>query len=287
MKKYALFVMTCILYASVLAQKPYVIYDLSGKVDIKEYKGQKWNPAEKKQTVSGVDSVFIAPKGELRIMDNRTNLIYKSTSTGKMRILTIINDAKKQTSNTLAAINRDLLEGAKRQSTSPTMQVVGATTRALGENPELEDSIAATFVAVAQKALRNELLENKEVQLIENIRGDELTFTIKNNSEEGYFVNVLRINRTAQTVSLCYVISEAMLESEYLPCVYLPQKQSADFSSIPLGEYSNDLFVLVATENPYHTEYVASVLKYANLSELSFPLYEKCVVGMVNNEKKH
>lgn len=279
MKRILSLVLICFSCVSMSAQKPYAIYDFSGQIRFKENKTPQWISAQKNQPVNGLDSIDISSKGFVRIIDTRTNQIFKSTITGKTRVLTIINEAKKQSARTLSALNQEMLNGSKAQSGTPTMQVVGATTR--GDDATIEDSVATTFAYIAQQSLQNKLNGSDEIQLIPKKKGKEISFIIASNSEKGYFVNVLRINKATQTVSLCYVLAEELLESDELPCLYLPQHQRIDLSDIRFVDNSDDLFVLVATDDLYRTESVAAALKYISLSDIFSPKYEKFIVGNI------
>lgn len=59
MKKIIFFLSLCIFSISAMAQKPYTVYDWTGKASIKEYKTTQWSPVKKNQAVSGLDSVSI------------------------------------------------------------------------------------------------------------------------------------------------------------------------------------------------------------------------------------
>lgn len=284
MKSILSLVLICFSCVYMSAQKPYSIYELSGQIRIKENKSQQWTPAHKNQAVSGLDSVEISKKGFVRIIDARTNQIFRSTVTGKTRVLNIINDAKKQSSGTIRRLVNELYASANTQSKAPTMQVVGATTRALEDDSVLEDSIVATFAYVAQQALQNNLNGSDEVRLNPNKKGEEISFSISNNSEKGYCVNVLRINKAEQTVSLCYILAEELLESKDLPCLYLPQKESIDLSSVLFADNPNEIYVLVATEDLYRTESVAFALKEMSLTAPIELKYKKYVVGTLNKK---
>ena len=272
MKK-ILFFYLCAIGAIVFAQKPYNVYDWSGGVQIKEYKTSQWSPVQKNKAISGLDSVDVDKKGYLRIIDTRSNLIYKSTSTGKMRILTIINDAKKQNSHTLAAVNQELMKGAHSSSNTPTMQIAGATTRG-NEDGELIDSISSTLAWLAKMTYRNQLSNHSSEVILKRHDVPEGTFfEIKNTSTKGYYVNILHLDKQTQKVNLCYIIEQA--EEPETPFLYLPQGQTMRLQNLMFNiDDTRDIFILVGTKDQYIPEQVQSTLQYLDLDSAQ-PLYQR------------
>lgn len=273
MKKGLCLLSLCLVCITAMAQKPYTIYDWTGHVRMKEYKGQQWMPVQKNQGVTGVDSVDIDKKGSLRIIDSRSNLIYKSTSTGKMRVLTIINDAKKQNSRTLAAVNQELMNSAKTATQSPTMQVVGATTRASDDDRQM-DSILSTFGWLANQAQKNELKNNATDFILNSYPTPEGTyFDIKNMSDRGYFVNVLHLDKQTKKINLCYIIEQ--VEEPDAPYIFLPQGETIQMKGLIFNyDAGKDLFLLVGTEDKFIPEQMQSEMQYMDI-ETAQPLYHK------------
>lgn len=272
MKKVIFFLSLCIFSISAMAQKPYTVYDWTGKASIKEYKTTQWSPVKKNQAVSGLDSVSIDKNSTLRIIDTRSNLIYKSTKTGKMRILTIINDAKNQNSRTLSAVNQELLNGAKGSSGAPSMQVVGATTRG-SDDEALIDSIASTFGWVAKNAFNGNLIQNSYGLFLKCYNLPEgVCFEMNNNTNKGYYVNVLHLNKQTKTMNLCYIIEQS--QEPDAPFIFLPQGESVKLNNLIFNRSQSDIFILVGTEDQYIPEQMQSTLQYLDL-ESAQPLYHR------------
>ena len=273
MKKISLILVLCILSHVAIAQKSYTIHDWKGKVLIKEYKGQQWLPIKKNQAVSGLDSIAIDKNGILRIIDNQSNLIYKSVSVGKMRVLNVINDVKKQNSNILAAVNRELLNGMKGSSKTNTMQLVGATTRG-SDDETFMDSIAQTFGWLANMAIQDKLARTSSDLLLKSYNtSDGIWFEIQNFSKKNYFVNVLHINKQTKKVNLCYIIEQTQ-ESE-TPFLYLPYGEHMQLKNFVFSnDTSNDVYILVGTEDQYIPEQLQNNLRHLDI-ETAQPLYKK------------
>lgn len=272
MKKIIFFLSLCIFSISAMAQKPYTVYDWTGKASIKEYKTTQWSPVKKNQAVSGLDSVSIDKNSTLRIIDTRSNLIYKSTKIGKMRILTIINDAKNQNSRTLSAVNQELLNGAKGSSGVPSMQVVGATTRG-SDDEALIDSIASTFGWVAKNAFNGNLIQNSSGLILKCYNLPEgVYFEMNNNTNKGYYVNVLHLNKQTKTMNLCYIIEQS--QEPDAPFIFLPQGESVKLNNLIFNRSQSDIFILVGTEGQYIPEQMQSTLQYLDL-ESAQPLYHR------------
>ena len=262
----------CVISIIVYAQKPYKVYDWSGTVQVKEHKTSQWLPAQKNQPMSGLDSIDICTKGYLRIIDTRSNLIYKSTSMGKMRMLTIINNAKNQNSHTLAAVNQELLKGAQASSNTPTMQIAGATIRDETDSG-LVDSISSTLAWLAKMACNNQLENNKAELILKNHDTPNGTFfEIKNMSNKNYCVNVLHVDKQTQKVSLCYIIEQT--EELEPPFLYLPQGKNMQLHNLMFDiDDTRDIFILVGTEDQYIPEQIQSTLQYLDINSAQ-PLYQ-------------
>lgn len=273
MKKISLILVLCLLSHVAIAQKSYTIHDWKGKVLIKEYKGQQWLPIKKNQAISGLDSIAIDKNGILRIIDNQSNLIYKSVSVGKMRVLNVINDVKKQNSNTLAAVNRELLNGMKGSSKTNTMQLVGATTRG-SDDETFIDSIAQTFGWLANLAIQDKLpTATSDLLLKSNDISDCVWFEMQNLSKKNYYVNVLHIIKRTKKVNLCYVIEQS--EEPEMPFLYLPHGEQLQLKNLVFSlDSSTDIYILVGTEDQYIPEQIQSSLQHLDI-ETAKPLYKK------------
>ena len=276
MKKTLFLLTLCLIGMHATAQKPYAIYDWTCQASIKEYKGDQWSPIRKDQAVSGLDSIQIAEKGTLRVIDTRTNLIYRSTKTGKMRILNLINDAKSQNSRTLSAVNQELLKSAKSATGTPTMQVVGATTRGDDERG-VEDSIAATLGWIAKQAYEEGMLPNASDLILRcHVIPEGVYFEMENQSDRGYYVNVLHINRQTRKMNLCYIIDPA--QAPDAPFLFLPKDQSVQLKELVFDRnQANDIYLLVGTEDAYIPEQMQTILQYMDMESVQalYPRY-KC-----------
>lgn len=273
MKKRVLLIIECIISIVVLAQKPFSVYDWKGHVQLKEDKEQQWKPVHKGQLVSGLDSVDIEKNGMLRVIDKRINLIYKSTSTGKICIYTLINDAKKQKSRTLSAVNKELLSGANNTSKTPTMQVAGATTRSGGNGHDYDDDIASTFRWLGLMALNDELKNDSPDFLMKGHKTSKGTyFEIRNLSNKGYFVNVIHLNKKSKEMSLCYII-EQNIEHD-APYIFLPKGEVIQIKDLLFNINDDDVYILVGTEDKYIPEQIQDSLHYQKL-ESAQPLYQR------------
>lgn len=257
------------------AQKnEYVVYDWFGQVHIKAYRGQEWFPVQKNQPASIQDSVNIGEDGTLRILDRKTNLIYRSTTTGQMRLYAIVSEARKQDSHILAAVCRDVLNGAHRSADAPSMQVVGVTTRQTSDDSSMEDSIVSTFGWLACRVYNGELINNAaELILKSHAVADGIWFEMQNQSEKGYFVNVLHLNKKTKKVSLCYIIEQA--QEPDAPYIYLPAGTTMRLEKLIFKTDSEeDKYILVGTEDAYIPEQIRDNLNRMDI-DAAQPLYHK------------
>ena len=260
-----------------LAQN-YSIYDWKGKVLLKEDNGQSWFPVKKEYSVSDRDSVDIARKGFLRVIDNRNNLIYQSIKPGKFQIIELIQEVQMKKSSIMVSVNRELMKNAKEPPIKEReLIMMGATTRGRSDTMMIPNKIAQTFGWIAAQALHDRLVSNdSSIFLKKHIyKNGTIYFEIKNQMNRGYFVNVLHLNKSTKKISLCYVINEEQaLEAPYL---YLPEHKTLLMKNLLFNfDKQNDVFILVGTEDGYIPEQMQFVLQYMDI-ERATPLYDKYV----------
>ena len=64
----------------------YEIFDLKNSVQIKTRNASTWKPANKGLPVGLTDSIHIAAGSSIRILDTRTNEVFRSNAIGYFRI---------------------------------------------------------------------------------------------------------------------------------------------------------------------------------------------------------
>lgn len=275
MKKITLLLLSTLVCATLFAQHSYEVYDWQGNVLLKARNTSAWSPVSKAQPVSILDSVDIQKKAQLRLLDVRTNQLYSSATTGKVRVKSIIDYAREQDGTIIATLNKQLSNNLKNQNAETSMSVLGATTR--GDGDGLLDSIAETFIYLAQEVMQGNMPQpNKELVLNRHQKDGSLWFSIENRSEANQYVNILCINTKQQTVALAYSIQPA---DNNVPYILLPESESISLKDITFRQSPDVVYLLVATADAYDTYQLSFSLLYAHLNRPHQPLYKRYSVN--------
>lgn len=148
----------------------FTVYDMRGDVLCKKAGTQQWVPAERNMQVDILDSLSISQDGYVRLREEVGSGLYRSVSTGKMRVMDLVIMARKQSRQRVEMQVNDNIRRTMNE-TEPTMNVYGTGTREMEEMDSL--STAATIaqdtiitIQVSKEQLK-ELLEAGTLKIIE------------------------------------------------------------------------------------------------------------------------
>lgn len=248
------------LYAHALI--PYSIYEWEGDVLYKGEKDNQWKPVVKGVKLIISDSIRISKGSYVWLVDQDRHEKIKSLSDGVLSIGNIVEKAHNADSkNILAGIHDELKKKNMMNNNPCSMTVKGATLREISGSNSIK-MLARNFAWIGKLAVERRLNHPTEGFVLHKREvSGELSFAIENSTMEKYCVNVLHINKETGIISLCFVISRA--DSSYINI--LPNCCYA-FSRLTFPNTENDVYVLVATTEPYNSEALDDELYYHKIS---------------------
>lgn len=251
----------------------YEIFDVQNFVQVKTRGAEQWNIAKKGNAIGLIDSIKINTNGKVRILDVRTNEVYRSDQPGSYRVKDIRDAAKEQSSKMFAAVCAQIKKD--ENGLHSDMNIVGATTR--GQSYDATDSIAQTIAYLGKILTDNTIKFSSELLLYTHISGDEVYFSMTNNTKKNYCVNVVRYNKQRKKASLCYVINPEYSENPYL---LLPAHTSIE---LPMWRFAlpstHEQYLLIATEHTYDTSHLQLVLQSINWQNVLSASYQSYIVA--------
>lgn len=246
----------------------YEIFDIQNSVQIKPRGAKQWSIAHKGNTLGLIDSVKISTNGKIRILDIRTNEVYRSDKPGNYRVKDIRDAAREQSSKMFAAVCAQI----KKDDTGhhSDMNMVGATTR--GEYQDATEAIAQTIAYIGKQLTNNTVKYTQDLTLQTHMLGEEIYFSISNSSTKSYCVNMVLYNKESKKASLCYVINPAQFEPPY---ILLPANNTIE---LPMWRFtppsSQEVYLLFATEHSYDSHHLQHILQNLNWETVSKPAYQ-------------
>jgi hypothetical protein len=242
-----------------LGQNNYEIFDFQNDVRFKHRGTTEWLQARKGATLGFLDSLYIADKSSVHIVDTRSNQVYHFTTVSYSRLKELRDAAKEQSANILAAMHAQI---AKKNNQGNSMTMLGATDRPVcASNNDFYTKLANSIVWVGKSQKQDESILTDKLQL--NARDDRgyLTFSIRNNSAEDYYVNVVMYNFEKKIASLCYVIDDSSYDDR--PWLFVPSNQLLDLSAWHfLSPSSTKQYMLIATKEAYDSNLLQMILQH-------------------------
>lgn len=266
-----LFVILSFIFGSIILYgqtSNYEIFDIQNSVQIKPRGAKQWSIAHKGNTLGLIDSVKIGTNGKIRILDIRTNEVYRSDKSGNYRVKDIRDAAKEQSTKMFAAICAQIKNKETRNLSD--MNMVGATTR--GQSQGTTDSIVQTIAYIGKQLTNNVAKYTRDFALKTHVLEKEVYFSISNFTTKNYYVNVVLYNKENKKASLCFVINPAQFETPY---ILLPANNTIE---LPMWRFtppsSQEVYLLFATEHSYDSHHLQHILQNLNWETVSKPAYQ-------------
>ena len=250
----------------------YEIFDLKNSVQIKTRNAPTWKPANKGLPVGLTDSIHIAAGSSIRILDTRTNEVFRSNAIGYFRIKDIRDAAQKQSANMLGAVFAQIANDGSVSEGG--MKLSGATYR--GQAEDIEESIATSIIHIGHLLGNHSLEYSSQITMEGHTIDGEVYFSISNKSEKDYCVNIILYNMSSKRASLCYVLNPTY--SEY-PYIILPHKRTID---LPMWKFTppakDEKYIVFATEHTYDTAHLQHILKRRDWDSVQESIYKNYIV---------
>ncbi len=238
-------ILLCALCISASAQ--YKIYAATGDVKIKH---TTWQKAKKGTEVLLSDSICIAQGAHVQILNQQTSQLFESTEEGIFSVVKFIANARKQSGRVIAELNKEMAQNVRSDNNRP-VAFVGASTR--GDMEQFTDSLHAVVLSnFAQvETLPNDLIVSTKRQ------GKSFYLTIDNNSDKGYFVNMLIVNKQTGE-RICALISDSYQPEQ--SCLFVPACQSLALNQFQFLASKDFEYIVWATIQPFDTNHLQNLL---------------------------
>lgn len=241
MKKSAVILcfVSCLTAGAAGGQEKYTLYRVNGEVTVRKAQTTTWQTAQKRMEVEPADYLRIGKNSEAAVLDNTTNLIYPSGSSGTSSVRKIIEEGKRKDDRAASLV-------AKEMWNTITETGRGTNTYAMGgftvRNPDKAGATRAIYNALhrlIERVVQGEAPTDVRFGVTRiSVREAGCRFAVHNDATEPWVVNILCINRQTGTASICVAT------------------RSSDYQLvIPVGE-KVEIPYTFATETPPGTVYV-------------------------------
>lgn len=241
----------------------YSAFSVTGKVQVKQ--DAEWKDVTKRMPLGAFDELRIPEKASVKILETKTNAIYKSNGSGNMTVRQLVKNAKAQSESTLSGLTQAFTKGMRTQvDNTNRLRSVGAAHRGSSSDATFEDSICSTIAYSA-----NLLLEQKEIVqdtvVVGNkvIEQDIYTISLENKTELAYCVNIVSINKANKT---CRLLLSPGYE-ENLPYIILDAHAKANLDNITYLNNSDEILFVFASDRLFDNEEVKAMLEDYQLNE--------------------
>ena len=241
-------VLTILLCAfCISASAQYKIYTATGDVKVKH---TIWQKAKRGSNVLLSDSICVAKGARVLILNQQTSQLFESTGEGTFTIVKFIANARKQSGRVIAELNKEMAQNV-RSDNSRSATFVGATTR--GDTEHFTDSLHALVLsdfAPAEALPANIIVSTKH-------QGKSFYLTIDNHSEEGYFFNMLIVNKRSNERT-CALFSDLYQTGQ--SCLYVPACKSITLNQFLFLATKDFEYIVWATIQPFDTNHLQNLL---------------------------
>lgn len=252
----------------VMAQKQYKIFKTTEGVTLKDAQGKKVAVSKRMEVALG-DVLHIPTGGKVGILENESKQIYYSDITGEVRVVKIIVDAKKQADNSIAAVNRQIINSiTEQQQQGHNYSIVGAAHRGEGSD-NYTQQVYASLYRLIKESKQNPTTSSLNLMLREGEEGT-FYFSLKSHSDKPLFVNVVAIT-PGSAPRICLQPGQ----STGTPYILLNAGGCRELSELPfaceLGE--EVLYLLFGSEQPFDSRLLQRLFEQG-----AAPILDGCVL---------
>lgn len=218
------------------AMAHYRIFAVNGNVTIRH--GMETKGALPGADVAPADLITIPEGGSIELLDTRDSKTYKVAKAGQYSPSSIIFEARRQSSETTAAVNRNLRIGKGSKVDKSTVYLAkGKVTRALqnydphSDTLQIDNKMLGHYVR--KMLARTSMSDAGQFPVpVKSERTPEgaLTLAVRNNVQFPLYFNVLRINPAEDTVTLAE-IGQPVGSYVLLPNQEIMRSQLADIDA--------------------------------------------------------
>ncbi len=243
-------------------KKHYAVFNVKGNVGYRA--PEDWDELTLGTKLNSRDSLFIGYKAELQLVDERTKRIYKGVSMEYTTVWHLVENAKRQGRSSLSAINSRYVESRSTLYRDGKLNTNFLSSYRSGssDGASVEDSVVST---IAWLCMNDSLIgcENS-VGLHKSVADSTVRFSVRNNADREYFVNIVAYNKAAGKARLVLLPGY----DDKMPYVVLDKGTEADLKEFELVETDDEVYFLIALDRRFDNEAVNSSLQMG-VSEIS------------------
>lgn len=197
-----LLVLFSLLFAFFTASANYTLYSFSGNISLRQG-GSEITPV-KGMKVGAADEITIGPGGSVEIYNAATKEIFRSVGEGKTSVMGIMLDARKQSGNSMGAINDRWTMSKNGGSGNNRLYTEGMVKRSFNvydpaaENKEIDSHQLALHLYNAIKTSSGKDLTKSPTEITSDRPAlDGLNFSVSNTLTHPVYLNVIKIDETS------------------------------------------------------------------------------------------
>lgn len=233
--------------------------------------------------LSPADLLNIPNDGRLKILEVKTNAIYKIQDEGKKWVFQLIQNAQNKSKQSLLSLTNSFTQRMSSQlESSSRNKTLGAAHRMMAaahrdpmRKSSFKDSIGSTILYTANLLLETDsllletdsllvgadsIMTNDRVLSFRQIEDSTYTIGMENLSDTVYCVNIVAVNRTTRK---CRML---LIPDNDLPYIVLDAHTSIVFDEFLFALDPNDLLFAIFTEEPFDNKQVNAEIKDLDIS---------------------
>lgn len=253
---YALLSLLMTILPSRVQAAQYYIHNLEGSVE--RLVGNEWKPAAKNEKTALSDKFSLKEGAMLAIGDKETHRVYITRELGVLSVAQIIQNARKQSSQTTRLALQKAIEssGGQFQPRATIMGVgyrAGASEEAMANDPSMK-----VYAAIYQYMKKPKNSKTPQILLIKEEADDYTYFKVENRSDKLLYLNVLAIPKGDESSYLC--LDTGDVTSEEIPAV--APHSDIMFTQYPfIDEDASCQYLLFASQIPFDAQMLNSLLR--------------------------
>lgn len=243
MKAIAVIITLLILTSIVRGQDMYQIFKVSQGVTISKMSALEV-PTERRMEIKMGDLLHIPAGGEVAILEKNTKQIYtyRASKGEDVKVAKILINAKKQASNNIAAINRELASSInEKKLPGYDYTVHGATYRSIDADITTQVVYSALCRAIEENIIA------KEIGFERINSGEHFHFKVSNNGNTPVYFNIIRLGETPH---ICIPTDD----SNNTPCLILNAQGTWNLEQIQFVSEEDDKYLLFVSDVPFNSQ---------------------------------
>ncbi len=283
----------CLIVSCTFAQNSrYSLYKYNGKISVKTKRPKTdWKNPTAKMQLDGIDCILIRKGAEVKILENSTNKIFKSSTPGTYSVRMIVEAAKKQSSSSVTEVAKEVtgrLETSERTNHYEQMfgstHTTGAARRSITNQDCFEDSIGAVLLNYAALEVENNLSGYDKNLVLTKVPVDgDFVFKISNKNDFPVCANILTVNHETGICSLAIDIDDDKREeSTNLPYLLIDRNESITLSDYEFSETTRKTsYIVFCTKRVFNSHDLSNILNGEKINKSSL-----VVDGIMYNKTK-